>query len=267
MVEYIATLCSGSGIGSAFLGIIDALYYLQSNNIKTQLLVNCYFASEPVKWFINVFLDRDNIDIIKFVNIHDNYYKKIYKNGDRYKELFFTEERNIYHIMQDNSFDFDILIKIFEQVWVLKTFIKEECNLLDKYDVCINVRRGDKITLESHINVASVKSYIDEIEKIKLGRNPKIFHTSDEYNTFLEIKLIKPHFNIETLCVPEEKGYFLADINKKDINYNISHIRKFMKQLHIMTTSDYFIGTLSTSVGFLVQLLRKIKRDEKNIYI
>ena len=222
MVAYIATLCPGSGIGSAFVGIIGALYYLKINNIKTQLIINCYFASEPVKWFINVFLDQDNISIVKFVNIYNNVYKNTYKQGDKFKELFFVSEtEHIYHQLQDNTIDFGIFIYLFTQVWRLKPFIKQECSVLEKYDICINIRRGDKITLERSINVTSVNSYIEEIEKIErtVLNTPKIFHTSDEYNSFLEIKRKKPFWHISTLCVPEEQGYFLADINKKDINY------------------------------------------------
>ena len=39
-----------------------------------------------------------------------------------------------------------------------------------------------------------------------------------------------------------------------------------MKQLHIMKNSEYFIGSISSNVGNLVQLLRQVNTDEKNIY-
>ena len=259
--NYIVTLQKGSGIGSALIGIIGALYYLQINNIKKKLIVNYYFASEPVKCFINNFLDQTNILTVKFVN------NNTFIKNDKYKELFYTENTIlIYHQLQNNTIDFNIFIEIFENIWKLKPFIQNECNSLDNYDICINIRRGDKITLESHIHVASIQTYIDKIEKIKLD-NPTIFHTSDDYNTFLEIKNIKQNWKIDTFCSSKENGYFINELNTKPIEYNISHVHKFMKQLHIMKTSKYFIGTLSTSVGFLVQLLRCVKYDDYNIYI
>jgi hypothetical protein len=48
-IKYTATILSGSGISSAIVGIIGALYYLKSNNIEDKLLVNLYHASKPVK--------------------------------------------------------------------------------------------------------------------------------------------------------------------------------------------------------------------------
>ena len=267
MMNYIVTLLPGTGIGASFIGIIGALYYLKENNIDTVLLINYFFAAEPVKEFIKSFLDKDNIKIVNFVNICDNYYKKIYTNGDTYKELFFVEEtKNIYHKLRENNINFKIFIELFNKIWILKPFIKEECNNLGTYDICINIRRGDKITLESYQPIASIDSYINEIENINL-ECPTVFHTSDEYDSFLEIQNKKINCKLSTLCSPEDKGYFLVELNKKNSNYNFTHVHKFMKQLHIMKNSEYFIGTLSTNVGFIVQLLRQIKNNVKNIYI
>jgi hypothetical protein len=261
---YLVTLCPGSGIGSIIIGIIGALYYLKENNIDTILLVNYYLASEPVKAFIDCFLDKDNIKCIKFVNISDNGYNPEYREGDKYKELFFVKETvNVYHTITD---DFNKCLEIFNNIWILNSFIKNDCEKLSKYDICINIRRGDKITLEPHLNMASIDAYINEINKINI-KDPTIFHTSDEYNSYLEIKTKNVDWNISTLTSPEENGYFLGEINKKDAYYNINHVLKFMKQLYIMKNSDYFIGSLSTSVGYLAQFLRKIRIDEKNVYI
>ena len=120
--------------------------------------------------------------------------------------------------------------------------------------------------MESHIPCASVQKYITEIEKLNL-KDFAIFHTSDDYDTFLELVQTRKDWNILTLNTNEEKGYFLAELNKQSNDYNYNHVLKFMKQLHIMTTSTYFIGTLSTSVGYLVQLLRQVRKDNRNIYV
>jgi hypothetical protein len=263
-MNYIVTLLPGSGIGSAVVGIISALLYFKENNINQVLLVNCYFASEPVKAFIDCFLDKDKIKCINFVNICDNYYNPTYSEGYKYKELFYVNETcNLYN---NFSINFNKILAIFNNVWILRPFVNNECIGLDKYDICINIRRGDKITLESHIPIASIDSYINEIKKININ-NPKIFHTSDEYNSFLEIKSKNVDWNLSTITSPEENGYFLGEINKRDGDYNVNHVLKFMKQLHIIKNSKYFIGTLSTNVCYIVKLLRQINSDEKNIYL
>jgi hypothetical protein len=261
IINYIATAWKGSGIGSVIINIIGALYYLKENNINAVLTVNCINASEPVKVFIDYFLDKDNIKCVKFVNIYDDFYKI----NNLHKELFYVNEtKHIYDTINDNNY-FNKCLEIFNNLWILKPFVNNECLCLEQYDICINIRRGDKLTLEPHLSIASIDAYINEINKINIT-NPKIFHTSDEYNSFLEIKTKNVDWNISTLTSPEENGYFLEDINKKGRQYSVNHIEKFMKQLYIMKNSKYFIGSISTNVGYLVKLLRQVNYDEKNIY-
>lgn len=252
-MKYSCSLELNSGLGHSILAIISSIYYLKINNIDTVLNVNTINASEPVKVFINYFLDKDNIKCINFI---------CEKLDENYKELFFRVNNPYVDVLEH----FDKYVEIFNKIWILKPFVKEECDKLNKYDICINIRRGDKVTLEPSHSVTSIDSYIDEINKINLN-NPKIFHTSDEYDSFIEIKNKNINWDISTLTSTEEKGFFLAEMNTKDIEYNINHIMKFMKQLHIIKNSNYFIGTLVTNVGFISQLLRNIRFDEKNIYI
>ena len=40
-----------------------------------------------------------------------------------------------------------------------------------------------------------------------------------------------------------------------------------MKELYIMKNSKYFIGSLSTTVGHIVMLLRNKRTDSNNIYL
>jgi hypothetical protein len=261
---YIATPYPDCGIGSVIVCIIGALYYLKQNNINAVLIVNCINASETAKVFIDCFLDKDNIKCVKFVNIYDDFYKINNNEANIYKELFYVNETT--YIYDKINTDFNKCLEIFNNLWILKPFVKNDCECLEQYDICINIRRGDKITLEPHLSIASIDAYINEINKINIT-NPKIFHTSDYYNTFLEIKTKNVDWDISTLTSPEENGYFLRDINKKkDRQYNVKHVEKFMKQLHIMKNSEYFIGSISTNVCNLVQLLRQVNSDEKNIY-
>lgn len=261
MVEYIVTLLPGSGIGSAILGILGGLFYLKRNNINSILYVNQYHASVPVNCFIDYFLDRESILLLKFIAVN-----REYKNNDQYKELFFVNEtENIYHEIQDSMY-FDDIVVLFNNIFILKPVFINEYNKLINYDICINIRRGDKITLESHIPVAKIELYIEKIEQLNLN-SPTIFHTSDEYGSFLEIKQFRPEWNINTITSDEETGYFLSILNTKPVVELYNHVDKFMKQLFLMKNSKYFIGTNSTNVGFLVKLLRNTNENNSNIYL
>jgi len=261
MTEYIVTLLPGSGIGSTILGILGALFYLKNNNIKSILNINQYYASSPVKCLIDCFLDKELIKIVNFISIN-----RPYKNADKYKELFFVKEtEDIYHRITNPEYFKDIL-PLFNNIFILKHIESINQNELEKYEICINIRRGDKITLESFQPVAQIESYIEKIEQLNL-ENPKIIHTSDDYGTFLEIIQLRPKWDIITLNSPDEQGYFLSELNTSPFIKIYNHVEKFLKQLHIMKGSKYFIGTNSTSVAFLVKLLRNVIEDESNIYI
>jgi hypothetical protein len=261
MTEFIVTLLPGSGIGSAILGILGGMLFLKKNKISSILNVNQYFASTSVNCFIDYFLDKQQITLLKFIKVN-----RQYKSEDEYKELFFVKEtENIYHEMQNSEY-FNEFVTLFNTIFILNIRKHEVYNGLPHYDICINIRRGDKVTLESHIHTVKIESYIEKIEQLNLD-SPTIFHTSDEYETFLEIKRNKPEWNINTLTSPEEKGYFLSELNDKPVIDLYEHVDKFMKQLYIMKTSKYFIGTISTNVGYLVKLLRNVMEDDSNIYL
>jgi hypothetical protein len=261
-IKYTATILSGSGIGSAIVGIIGSLYYLRSNNIEDKLLVNLYHASKQVKMLFSHFLDLNNIDCIEVVNFKNDY-KANYTIGDEYKELYFTEMLNIQNkklntnqsIRSDS--DFDSFYEIFNNIWKLKDEITNKMILpVDDYKICINVRRGDKITLEKRHKVVEIQEYVNEIKKIYI--NPvNIFHTSDDYDTLLELKQMIPNYKIDSFREPSDKGYFISDLNTKNDQDNIDYISKFFMELYMMKKSEWFIGVLTTNVGYLAKFLRK----------
>ena len=47
--------------------------------------------------------------------------------------------------------EFNKCLEIFNNLWILKPFVKNNCECLEHYDICINIRRGDKITQEPHL--------------------------------------------------------------------------------------------------------------------
>lgn len=266
MTEYIITLLPGSGIGSAIIYIISGLCYLKKNNINIIPIVNLYFASKPVKIFFEHFIDIENITAVTFINSSEIKYNPKSNDTSKYKELFRVKETNIvYSEICENKF-VDIYVEQIKQIWKLNSKIINECKELNNYDICINIRRGDKITLEPYLCITNTNKYVDKIMEIGLD-NPTIFHTSDDYNTLLELKTLNNNLNISSFCTTNDNGFFLSDINTKNDSYIIEHINKFIKELYMMTNSTYFIGIKSTNVGYLALLLRQSELKTNSIFL
>ena len=235
-MNYIVTLGKGSGIGSAIMGIINALSYMRENEINSILIVNLFDASNPVKIFINHFLDIPSITNVTFIDQQSSVLNS--------KELFFTFPTNIFHSFSEINY------VCFDTVWK----IKPQYVYSHPSDLCINIRRGDKLTLESHLKVDSVSSYVIEMEKLHANR---IIHTSDDYATYLELKSLKPEWNMVTFCKKHDSGFYINDFENRSNDCVISHIEQFLHQLYAMKNAKYFIGSSSTNVGFLARLLRR----------
>jgi hypothetical protein len=143
--------------------------------------------------------------------------------------------------------------------------VKDINNLCSSYldhDVCLNIRRGDKITLEPHCPQGTAEEYIRELTKINAR---SVFHTSDDYSTLLEFKEKCPDIKFDSFCSNLDNGFFLKDMNE---NYTpeklVKHVHKFLSELNMMKQARWFIGTKTTNVGQVVKLAR---RDKNIVYI
>ena len=266
-MQYIITLTPGSGIGSIVIGLVNALAYMRTNNINNQLLININKASTPGSALFTSFLDLDNISFLKIVNIPINVIlNKETKRHDvitpgNYTDLW-------YRPISQQNYSFDMKCKIFDSFWLMNpdidNYLKIHTNEYKSTDVCINIRRGDKVKLEPHLNQGSVQEFIDAVEKIPDVKT--VFHTSDDYSTYLEFKNKKPEWNINTFCTLNDAGFFLKDLN--ELNHTnstiINHVQKFLTEVEIMKNATWFIGTKTTNVGLMVELLRK---NQKTIFI
>ena len=236
-MNYVVTLGGGSGIGSAIIGIVDALVYMYTNKINSKLIINTFNASNPVKIFITCFLDIQSIPNVTFIN-----QKSSILNSNS-KELFYTLPTNSYHGCNEINYI------CFDNFWK----IKPQHVYSHPSDLCINIRRGDKLTMEPHLKVDSVSSYVIEMEKL---HPTTIIHTSDDYATYLELKSLKPEWNLMTFCKKQDAGFYLNDFNNRSNDFVINHIDVFLHQLYAMKNAKYFIGSSSTNVGFLAKFLR-----------
>jgi hypothetical protein len=265
-MEYMLTLTPGSGIGSIIIGLVNALTYMKTKHIDKQLLVNLNKASSPGNVLFTCFLDLNNLPFLKLVDIpikvvlnKDTHKHEVITPGD-YTELWYRPETQ-------ETVEFNTKCDVFKSIWVMKPDIINYLNIhIAEYtdiDVCINIRRGDKITLEPHAKQGSIQEFIDALEAIPNVES--VFHTSDDYVTYQEIKQQRPDLKIQTFCTPVDAGYFLKDLNEVDQpNVIVNHVRKFMKELEIMKRATWFIGTKTTNVGLMVDLMRK---GHNNVFI
>jgi hypothetical protein len=257
-MNYITTLTSGSGIGSVVIGIVRALTHMKKNNITDILYVNLKEASSTGNILFTCFLNLEKLKFIKVINepvkvilISENKYQVI-TPGD-YCELWYTNTVSV------DKNDLQLMYDVFESFWILKDDVYNYLNIhTQQYnaDLCINIRRGDKITLEPHVKQGTIEEYVEKIEELENIKT--FFHTSDDYSTFLEFKTARPEWNIQTFCTPNDTGYFLKDLNESVVpQNNVDHVRKFLKELEIMKKSEWFVGTRTTNVGLMVNLMRK----------
>jgi hypothetical protein len=263
---FVVTLTPGSGICSLIIGIIGALVYLQKRQKFEILYINLNKASAPVNVFITCFLDLEklnskieiiNKDISVVFNKKINNYQVI---TEGYYELWHTSET------QTMNSEIDLWYDEYENFFRLKQHIVESihksCASYLHYDVCLNIRRGDKITLEPHCLQGTVEEYIGELLKL----NPKnVFHTSDDYSTLVEFRDKCSEINFDSFCSEVDKGFFLKDMNDNYTSHElITHVNKFLSELNMMKQIQWFIGTTTTNVGQVVKLAR---RNKNIIYI
>jgi len=88
MIEYIVTIKKDSRLNIVVKNLICALCYLKINNITSNLIVNLYFTTEPIKFFLHTFI---NVDFnIKFIDVDINNLEI-----QNYNELFDKPETNL----------------------------------------------------------------------------------------------------------------------------------------------------------------------------
>jgi hypothetical protein len=248
----IATLLEGSALGSSILGVIFALVYIKKHNIKTKLKINVNNASKPAKTFFNKVTENELFEIINLpVSI-----KTI--NGVNHPcsseldgiELFYSPGMQGYDLFET---DFDILYNVFVLFNnVTRTF--ERTNKETANDVCVHVRRGDKLIYESQLKVHTIEEYIKKINENSLNKN--IIVVTDDYDTYLEFKTKCPDWNICTTSSEKNRGFNISNINKENQTNVTDEVERMCEDFKIIFSSNFFIGTKSSSVSYLGKLSR-----------
>lgn len=258
-MNYILTLTPGSGIGSVVIGLVKALCYMNLNNITSKLYINVRKASSTGRILFTCFLDLEKLS---FLEIVDKPCEMQFNTQTKKHELItFGDYTDLwYRRCVELPFIFKLQTEAFNSFWVMKPdvidYLNKQTESYNNVDLCINIRRGDKITLEPHQQQGSIEEFLNAIKKIPNVN--KIFHTSDDYATYIEFKEQNPEWDMYTFCTLEDKGYFLGDLNKlNDPHALVNHVRKFLKEVKIMKEATWFVGTKTTNVGLMVQLLRE----------
>uniref|UniRef100_A0A6C0I681 Uncharacterized protein n=1 Tax=viral metagenome TaxID=1070528 RepID=A0A6C0I681_9ZZZZ len=243
---HVATLLIGSALGSSILGVVFALVYLKKNKIPTSLKVNVQFASSPAKYFFTTF-KFDDIEIIDMPVSMDSKRHPVTTdlNG---VELFYYPDIPGFSLFNT---DFELIIETFNKFW---SNIYTSNTTIDNF-TCLHIRRGDKLIYEKNLTVHSIENYITEIEKRNLSET-KIVILTDEYSTFLDFKNERPGWNIETTSLPENNGFNIGNINKETPEAIKREVDRMIEDYIILSRSNYFIGTTSSSVSIIGRLLK-----------
>lgn len=252
----------GSGIGSAVCILVTSLSSVRAAQRAKPTVrlpymeVDMSSASVPVKLFFAHVIDTRQQPYgteVRLV-VKPSTLGGPLEDGDVDLMKEFVGGKNVYHECTDEDHEsFACLWKL--RPWCLQALRDTVC-----VDVCFNIRRGDKVSLEPHLKCTPVVEYVQYVESNVSGPDLKMWHTSDDYTTYEELRELRPEWTVGTFCTPQERGYFLAHLNDSsqvkqgDV---LMHVIKFAHELFVMSSSTLFVGTSSTSVGFLAKLLRE----------
>jgi len=120
----------------------------------------------------------------------------------------------------------------------------ESLNLPDQY-LGFHIRQGDKFTENT---LLSPEQYIEAAMKEFNIRNA--FILTDDYTVIEDLRNKYQDWNIYTLCMEEERGFFYEDFQKQNDKYvkRLSHLRLFAS-MDIINNSQCFYGTFTSNPG------------------
>lgn len=255
--HYVATLLCGSGLGATILGVVFALVYLKKNNIDARLKVNIRDGSLPAILFFKDLKPMKSIEIIDMpikvakINTKDHVITPSL-NG---VELFHAPDIPNYALFRT---DYDLLQTVFTSFWKeADLFNYSEANY-----VCLHLRRGDKLIYEKNLKVHSVEDYKREIDKKGLSET-SVMVITDTYSAYLEFKNKYPGLIVGTTSLPTSNGFNITNINRESKDVVADEVYQMIRDFNVIYNSSYFIGTKSSSVSLIGQLLK----SNKNISI
>ena len=246
----VVTIGSGSGIGSVILFIIKALIYKKLLNRNSILYVDTRQSVKVVSIFLHKFIHFVKPGEVEFIG-HDLSPKF---------ELFDTNKivNDLEHI--DPQIKLNLGQYFFKKHFRYQEWIQDILNndpvLKDNYDFSIMIRRGCKLTLEPHLTMSPLDSYLKYIDK-KQYKN--IFLASDDISILNDIKIIRPELNIRSVLKETDKGFFMWEVQTWNDEQTNDHIIKFCKELHILSTTPETMSDPHSNVYAITLYMREFE--------
>ena len=245
----IATLQVGSALGSSILGILLALAHLRKAGSATVLTVNINGASTPARFFFkNYHLNPSLIEIIDLPTKVRSIHGQDQPATDDFdgEELFYSPPILRYH-----ETDFELVSSIMQAFWEGVTPPTQ----VEAVDVCMHIRRGDKLIFESFKKVNSLDEYASYLEDHvqPLGI---VCIITDDHNTFLAFRKLRPGWEVRTTSSPANAGFNIMEINQAPESVVGREVAHMMEDFERIRRARFFLGTQYSNVGRLGLLLR-----------
>lgn len=224
----------------------------------------CKTFKSPVKLPVYIFTDQGRkrkLYCILHKMVYRNTYltdsnrwnsiKEMSKLADTYTYLELGIEGDIFQALQQL---FKILLRPIDSLRnELDAAILEFQN---KEILGIHVRRGDKLIREA--GMFPVHEYVEKARTAGFDFS-EVFVASDSVQTLSEFEMVLPNIKYSSFCSNEMAGHDQKTFNNRAIEKRIMDTNNMIKDIYILKSTPYFVGTFSSNVGRLVHTLRNGK--------
>lgn len=131
----------------------------------------------------------------------------------------------------------------------------DEINLPENF-ISVHIRGGDKI--DEYSELIDVDYALGEIDGLGLIVK-NIFVFTDDYRNIELMKSRRPYWNVYTLTLPSERGYYNSSFNKMDWSYRRSNLIKLFSMVEICIKSDFHIGFENACVNGFIKSARGLR--------
>lgn len=182
-------------------------------------------------------------------SIRWNSIKEMSKQPGSYSYPEIGIDGDVFHALQQL---FTILLRPIES---LKNELEAAILPYHKRDILgIHVRRGDKLIREA--GMFPVQEYVEKAQSAAFDFS-EVFVASDSGQTLKEFREALPNLKHSTFCDLDSAGHDQRTFNNRALDIRIAETNNIIKDIYILKSSCYFVGTFSSNVGRLIHTLRK----------
>jgi len=135
--------------------------------------------------------------------------------------------------------------------------------------IAITVRRGDKVleVRAGHAVAAPISWYVQIIEHLSGEDVPQVFVATDDASSVQELRDYRPRWEILSVSPANETGFVLNELRTLSASNIKEQQLKHFLELHALANARYFVGTQTTTVTKMGQILRRDKADNTTIIV